>query len=271
MITAKPFIIAAGVLPVGGSNYQIVGTKLFLLAASEPLFIKIFKGSELVGDFSGFNGGLEAGPFCEPFTAFSLATQSGLAGNALIGIGDDDMGYNPLAGTLNFSDSATNAGALPTPTSFNQHNFAAAITVPAGVGDLAILELGNGGPNNQKNAIISGLRIYNPSAAPVNINLGLLNSFLIGIGAAGAVGGNLFITGPIYVFGLYAGVIPPAGLPNPGTFGLAKEIHVPANTDVVVDLSAEPVVLPKGTQASFIAWCDTADTEIVFSLNWSES
>ena len=278
MIIAKPFSIAAGALPAGGSSYSIGGSKFFLLAASEPLNVQLFRGATLVGDLSGFNGGLSAGPFCEAFTSFSLSTQSGLAGNALIGVGDEALDYNPLAGTLNFSNPAGAATATPAPATIstsqqatvNQQNFGATVTVAAVAGDQATFEIAAGGYANPKQATINKLLVHNGSAAAVNVILTVASSY-IGTSSAGAVAHNLFAGGAANTFTVYAQAVATAGLPAPPTISPLKTVNIPANSDVEIDMTAAPIVLEKGVVRSFFVYCDTADVPITFSLDWSEA
>lgn len=272
MIIAKPFTIAAGALPAGGSSYSIGGTKFFLLAASEPLNVQLFRGATLVGDLSGFNGGLSAGPFCEAFTSFSLSTQSGLAGNALIGVGDEALDYNPLAGSLSFSTSQTNAQAIPaasltdpaTAQSQRQQNYTITNAFLAVVGDYDSLAIGNGGYANGKTITVKSVVITNPNAAAQSVQLG----------TAIASGGGADLT-PI---NLYAGGAPSAfyvtrnvGHMATPPFNLVKEVQVPANGQLTVDLSLSPIVCPKGVAAIFWMQSMVTDIALTYEINWSES
>lgn len=277
MIIAKSFSIAAGALPAGGSAYSIGGSKFFLLAASEPLNIQLYKNAKLVGDLTGFNGGLSVGPFCEAFTSFSLATQSGLIGDALIGVGDETIDYNPLAGTLNFSNPAGAATATPAPatvstgqqTTVNQQNFGATVTVAASAGNVAEFELACGGFPNPKQATINKLRVHNSGAAAVNVILSVASSFIV-ITDAGPVANNLFAGGAANTFTVYAKAGPSAGLPTPPTIKLLKTVNIPAASDVEIDLTSAPIVLQKGPVRSLFVYCDTPNTAITFSLDWAE-
>lgn len=280
MILAKPFAIAAGALPVGGSSYQITGTKLFLVAASEPVFIQIFRGTQLVGDFDGFNGGLEAGPYCEPFTSFKIATKSGLAGNALIGVGDDDMAYNPLAGAMTFSQPQQSALANPTSpsvsisanSSLNQENFMCYVDILAVAAQQAIIELSNQVTVNQKTAIITSLRFHNFGAAEVNFVLGFMrDNYPL---AATYEGINLFnsVNAGVAEFSFAAEAVSAAGLPtvSPSALILLTTIGLPPGVDIVLDLSETPMILNVGEGSSFVGFCDTADTQVGVTINWTE-
>lgn len=276
MIIAKPFSIAAGALPAGGSSFNIGGSKFFLLAASEPLFVKLYRGSWLVGDFTGFNGGLEAGPYCAEFTSFSLATQSGNAGNALIGVGDEDMAYNPLAGALNFTNPATNAGASQTPASLtsnaqqsqNGQNFTARDVIPNNAGTYGSIELSYGGIANIKTATITGLVITNSGATAVSVQIGTLASiFDAGLDAPPAY--NLQSGGPAAVFNVSGGQSP--GLGSAPAFKVLKLVQLAAGQQLLVDLTSAPIVLLKGAVASFMAQCTVANSPISYEVNWSET
>lgn len=270
MILAKPLSIAAGAFPAGGSTYNLVGTRFFLLAASEPLNVQLYRGSTLVGDFSGFNGGMKAGPYCEAFTSVRLSTQSALAGNALIGVGDEDMDYNPVAGTLNFTNPGANTSAISPATnaqiSGSQANFSALLTIAASVGQNAIVTLGNiTGQANGKTATVNSVTLTNNSAGPMTLNLGL--STVTGLSNVVATPTNLYGGGPGPSLSLFGGA--GGSLGGPPNFDIFKVVTLAAAQVLDIDFSGAPPFLPLGKN-SFAIESVTADASLSVAVQWSE-
>lgn len=276
MIIAKPFNIAAGAFPDGGSTYNIVGSKFFLLAASEPLNVQLYRGASLVADLEGFQGGLRAGPYCEAFNSVRLTTQSGAAGNALIGVGDEDMDYNPMAGALNFTNPALSAVAQSQPTAIStalnqsllQQNFTVRVALPNNAATYGSIKIDSNGVGALKKLAVNGINITNSGATAVSVILGFLNaSGSIGAGPLTAI--NLFAGGAASVFTeVGANAVALFGQPplNP-----LKVVQLAAGQQLDVDMSAAPFVLNKGATGMFVAQCQVANSPISYELRWSET
>lgn len=276
MIIAKPFNIAAGAFPAGGSAYNIVGSKFFLLAASEPLNVQLYRGATLVADLEGFQGGLRAGPYCEAFNSVRLSTQSGLAGSALIGVGDEDMDYNPLAGALSFTNPATNAlaqsapAALSTPQnqSLLQQNFTTRAVLPNNAGSFGSIKIDSNGIAAPKTLTVYGINITNSGATAISVNLGTLAS-TVSIGAGILTAVNLFVGGAASVFTeVGANAVALIGEPPQK---IIRVLSLAAGQQLDLDMSSAPIVLEKGATGMFLAQCTVANSPISFELRWSES
>lgn len=273
MILVKPYQIAAG---SNGSRYDVPGSKFFLLAASEPLNIVLYAGTQRVGEIDGMQGGLEVGPFCPELTGFNVTTQSGLAGSAIIGIGEEDMSYNPLAGTLTFTNPAINSNANATPAtssaealqSLNQLNFSAFASVAAVASQFCSIEIGNGGIGNAKTATITGVILNNKGAATVSVQLGTgPESISLTGGTVTPV--NVYSGGRASVFNVYEGV--DGVVRTPPQFNLMRSVQLAAGEQAEIDLTKNPIILPAGVVASFVAQCTTADSPVDFEVHWTET
>ncbi len=269
MITAKPFAIAGGFSPAGGATYNLVGSKFSLLAASEPLNVKLFVNTQQVADLQGFIAGLDAGPFCPPFTKIQIETQSGNVGNAIIGVGDEDISYNPMAGTLTFSNPAVSAAAQPLATNTNPltsaqagNYFSTAAVLPAVAGQFGIVQLSNNGYVNAARATITGIRLTNPNAAPLSFQIATLAadySFATNVQINGMLAG-----GPLSKFICTS----ETGVAFVG-LKILKIPTVSANSTLDVQLNA-PIVLPIGVVQSLIILAQTVDAAFTAELIWAE-
>lgn len=268
MILAKPYTLA-----VGGSRYDVPGCKFFLLAASEPLNISLYSGTEKVAEIDGMQGGMKAGPFCPALSGFIAVTQSGAAGSALIGVGDEDMDYNPLAGALNFTNSNTSAVAAPiaaglpaAQSSQNGQNFSVIGNGAAVASAYSGISLSSSGVAATKTATVTGARLTNKSAAAVVVFLGVKASQV-------SAGGNLLtptnrqLGGPASAFAVSAGT----AADHSGIVSILSQVQVDANGFMDVDLSTSPVVLQKGAVGDFLMQALTADVEVDFEILWTES
>ncbi len=270
MITAKPFAIAGGSSPAGGATYNLVGSKFSLLAASEPLNIKLFVKTQQVADLQGFIAGLEAGPFCPPFTKIQMETQSGNVGNAIIGVGDEDIAYNPMAGTLTFSNPAVSAAAQSLATNTNPltsaqagNYFSVAAVVPAVSAAFGFLQIGNNGYANGKRATITGIRLTNPNAVALSFTIATLGSNYIP--TTNPLPNNMLAGGSGSFFICGVGAAASFG----GVQHLLKNPTVEANSTLDVQLDA-PIVLPVGVVQSLEIIAQTLDIPFTVEVLWTE-
>lgn len=269
MILVKPYQIAAG-----GSRYDVPGAKFFLLAASEPLNVELYAGTQRVGEVDGMQGGLEVGPFCPALTGFKVTTQSGLAGSALIGVGEEEMSYNPLAGALSFTNPAAGAIAVPVittlgnQTSHAQQNFGVSASLAAVAAAVPALEISNGGSANGKTATINGIHISNPGAVAINVTIAVVAAS-VGLNGTQTIN-NFYTNGVASAFSCTANTGAPAGFPGPPTIKILKVINIAAGGSQDIDLSRSPIILPVGTAASLWIVSDTVDQAITYGVEWSE-
>lgn len=270
MITAKPFAIAGGASPVGGATYNLVGSKFSLLAASEPLNIKLFVKTQQVADLQGFTAGLDAGPFCPPFTMIQIETQSGNAGNAIIGVGDEDISYNPMAGTLTFSNPAVSANAQPVATNTNPltsaqagNYFSVAAVVPAVAAEFGFFQIDNNGAVNAKRATITGIRLTNPNAAALSFTIATFGSTYTP--TTNPLQHNMLAGGPASLFACGVGSAASFG----GVQQLLKNPTVEPNNTLDVQLDA-PIVLPVGVLQSLEITAQTLDVPFTVEVLWTE-
>ena len=270
MITAKPFAIAGGFSPAGGATYNLVGSKFSLLAASEPLNIKLFVNTQQVADLQGFIAGLDAGPFCPPFTKIQIETQSGNVGNAIIGVGDEDISYNPMAGTLTFSNPAVSAAAQPLATNTNPltsaqagNYFSVAATVAGVAAEFGFVQFGDRGYVNLARATITGIRLTNPNAAALSFTVSTLASSYAT--TANAPIHNMLAGGPNSNFFCDTGTDASFG----GVQQLLKNPVVSANSTLDVQLDA-PIVLPIAATQSLVITAQTVDVPFTVEMLWTE-
>lgn len=268
-IKAKSYAIGTTETP-----FAEPGTRFYLLAASEPMTIKLYRDTQIVGEADGFVGGLELGPFCEPFTRWSAQTQSGKAGSVLVGVGDDPMAYNPLAGTLSFSNplAGTSATQPATPSASSAsvsagNAYSAIFTVPAQAGLQSYFQISAGGYPDPKTITIKKIVLRNPTATAQVFNIGRMASQMIG--AVGTVNAqNLLSGGAVSAFSFNTGgtsLNPPTGW----AYSFSRQVD--ANSELEIDLADNPVIGQEGTTTYPTIYCTTLDAAIAGEVIWEEA
>lgn len=266
-IKAKSYSIGATETP-----FAEPGTRFYLLAASTPVNIKLYRDTQIVGEADGFVGGLELGPFCEPFTRWSATPQNGVAASVLAGVGDDPMGYNPIAGTLVFSDAlagadATPVGASQTPqviaTRAASNYRASGVIATATASENSFINAGNDGIQTNGPFTFTKIWITNNGAAS--------QTFQIGVGTGLFHGGTSYTGSNCVSGGAASKCNIQSGAVNAAIWGtVLLQRTVAAGAQVEIDLSNNPIQIAAANNNSLIIYCPAQDVGFTCDLEWSE-
>lgn len=244
------------------------GTRFYLLAATTPVKIILYRDTQVIGEADGFLSGLELGPFCEAFTRWSATPLNGSAGSVLVGIGDDPMSYNPVAGTLSFSNPSANASAIVSRASVTSGiAFSAIFSIPAQATGMNLFQIEAGGFANPKTITVKKIVLRNTTAAAQIYNIGKVASQLGG--ALGTVNAqNLQSGGAASAFSFSTS---DTGANPPGVWTYAFSRQVDPNSELEIDLTDNPLVCPAGIVAYPTIYCTTVNSPIAGEVIWEET
>lgn len=247
------------------------GTRFYLLAASSPMVIKLYRDTQIVGEADGFTAGLELGPFCEPFTRWSATPQNGIAGSVLVGVGDDPMNYNPLGGALAFTNPAAGASAQPvgansvpqTDISQGGNNYRVAGVQAAVAGKQSFVELSGGGALLAVRVTLNLIQLTNPGAAPITVTVGIFDSHYSAANAY--TPSNVLGTGGASKVDVQSDAS--VGF---SAFSTLSILTIAAGATAQVDLTQGPIVLSAGSFNELFCVCSQVDAALGFEFGWTE-
>lgn len=268
MINIQTYQIPAGAPLI----VQGTGSVFKLIAASEGLMITLLRGSQTVAEATGFSAGLKLGPYCPDFTSWQVATLSGLAGNCVVAIGDEQFDYETFAGTVFFTQDGASPIGVGTSSIFDPNyqaqqgqGFSLSTDVPAVAAAYSCLSIS--GPKLASawpaptNFFLKKIRVSNPSAAAMAFDMasGTIqgSSGVQGLGRDGQNQSQFqVLSGSILT-------IPAAGL-------IYEHFIVPAGESVEIDLENDPFYLAKGVDQGYTLSSETLDTAFVADFSWIE-